>query len=325
LFDSKKCKIRKEKSCKFVDTTVRTPRNIYVLNEIVKEICFLGKDDESWIWNRRMGHLNFDNLIRVKKREELREMFEISKPTNILCKHFLQGIQTKTKLKSNKYSTTKPLDIVHTNLVVSKRMKGLKCGQQFMLLVDYYTIMTIVFFLKKNSEAFENFKTYKEMVETETKLKVKCLRSENGVEFTSKDFMEFYSENGIKRKLLVARTPQQNGVFEINNRIIQEMARTMLMDSKLTYVFLVQVMHKTIHIHNIGMLINNSDKTIYKLWRGIPTNVNHFKVFKRKFYIKRENGKIGKFDSRVDKGILVGYSRKRKAYKCSNLRLNKIV
>ena len=31
------------------------------------------------------------------------------------------------------------------------------------------------------------------------------------------------------------------------------------------------------------------------------------------------------FDSRVDKGILVGYSRKRKAYKCYNLRLNKIV
>jgi hypothetical protein len=34
---------------------------------------------------------------------------------------------------------------------------------------------------------------------------------------------------------------------------------------------------------------------------------------------------MGKFDSQVDKGILVGYSRKRKAYKCFNLRLNKIV
>jgi hypothetical protein len=48
-------------------------------------------------------------------------------------------------------------------------------------------------------------------------------------------------------------------------------------------------------------------------------------VFGSKCYIKREDNKIGKFDSRVDKGILVGYSRKRKAYKCYNLRLNKIV
>ena len=40
---------------------------------------------------------------------------------------------------------------------------------------------------------------------------------------------------------------------------------------------------------------------------------------------KRDDKKIGKFDSRVDEGILVGYSCKRKAYKCYNLRLNKIV
>ena len=32
-----------------------------------------------------------------------------------------------------------------------------------------------------------------------------------------------------------------------------------------------------------------------------------------------------KFDSRVDKGVLVGYSSTRKAYKCYNLRLNKVV
>jgi hypothetical protein len=34
---------------------------------------------------------------------------------------------------------------------------------------------------------------------------------------------------------------------------------------------------------------------------------------------------MGKFDSRVDKGVLVGYSSTRKAYKCYNLRLNKVV
>ena len=34
---------------------------------------------------------------------------------------------------------------------------------------------------------------------------------------------------------------------------------------------------------------------------------------------------MGEFGSRVDKGILVGYSSTRKAYKCYNLRLNKVV
>ena len=53
--------------------------------------------------------------------------------------------------------------------------------------------------------------------------------------------------------------------------------------------------------------------------------MKHFKVFGRKCYIKREDEKIRKFDSRVEKGVLVGYSGTRKSYKCYNMRLNKVV
>jgi hypothetical protein len=106
---------------------------------------------------------------------------------------------------------------------------------------------------------------------------------------------------------------------------VQEMARTMLMDSKLTDIFWTQAVHTTIHIQNRVMLRNNTDKTPYELWKGRPTNVKHFRVFGRKCYIKREDGRMGKFDSRVDKGVLVGYSSTRKSYKCYNLRLNKVV
>jgi hypothetical protein len=130
-----------------------------------------------------------------------------------------------------------------------------------------------------------------------------------------------YSEHGIKR----SRTPQKNGVVERKNMTVHEMDRTMLMDSKLTNVFWVQEVHTTVHIQNIGMLRTKNDKTPYELWEGRPTNVKHFRVFGSKCYIKREDGRMGKFDSRVDKGILVGYSSKRKAYKCFNMRLNKIV
>jgi len=55
-----------------------------------------------------------------------------------------------------------------------------------MLMIDDYTRMIVVSFLKKKSEAFECFKIYKELVENETNLKTKCLRLDNGGEFTSK-------------------------------------------------------------------------------------------------------------------------------------------
>jgi hypothetical protein len=84
-------------------------------------------------------------------------------------------------------------------------------------------------------------------------------------------------------------------------------------------------MHTTVHIQNRLILKNNSDKNPYELWKGRPTNVKHFRFFGRKCYIKREYGRMGKFDSCVEKGILIGYSSKRKSYKCYNIRLNKVL
>jgi hypothetical protein len=39
--------------------------NEYVLNEI-------GKDDDNWLWHKRMGRINFDNLVKVGKKEAVR-------------------------------------------------------------------------------------------------------------------------------------------------------------------------------------------------------------------------------------------------------------
>jgi hypothetical protein len=220
---------------------------------------------------------------------------------------------------------TRPLEIVHTDLVGPTTTKGLKGEKYFMLLVDDYTRMIAVCFLKNKSKAFENFKIYKEMVENEMYSKIKCLRFDNGGEFTSNEFMDYCSNHGIKRQFFVARTPQQNGVIERKDRTVQEMARTMLMDSKLTYIFWTQTVHTTVHIQNRVMLRNNTDKTPYELWKGRPSNVKHFRVFGSKCYVKRKDGRMGNFDSHVDKGVLVGYSSTRKAYNCYNLILNKVV
>jgi hypothetical protein len=55
VFDSNKCKIRKAGSARMVATAVRTSSNTYVLSEIGNEKCCLGKEDQFWLWHRRMG------------------------------------------------------------------------------------------------------------------------------------------------------------------------------------------------------------------------------------------------------------------------------
>jgi hypothetical protein len=173
--------------------------------------------------------------------------------------------EKKTMFKSKEYSMTRPLEIVHTDLVGPTTTKGLKCEKYFMLLVDYYTRMTVVFFLRNKLESFENFKVYKEMVENKMDSSIKFFRSDNGGVFTSKEFMEYCTRHGIKIQFSIARRPQQNEVVERKKRTVQEMARIMLMDSKLTYIFWTQVVHTKYYIQNRVILRNNTKKNPYEL------------------------------------------------------------
>ena len=84
----------------------------------------------------------------------------------------------------------------------------------FLLFVDDFSRMTWVYFLKQNSEAFEKFKTFRQLIENEVKENIGTLRTDNGGEFTSNEFKNYCMDNGIKRHLTNVYTPQQNGVVE---------------------------------------------------------------------------------------------------------------
>ena len=58
--------------------------------------------------------------------------------------------------------------------------------------------MTWVAFLKEKSKGFDKFKTFKNRVENEFGMKIKCFRSDRGGEFTSNEFNIFCEANGIK-------------------------------------------------------------------------------------------------------------------------------
>jgi hypothetical protein len=57
------------------------------------------------------------------------------------------------------------MEIMHTYFCGPMRTKGLNGKQYFILLIDDYTRMIVVFFLKKKSKEFKNFKIFTEMVE----------------------------------------------------------------------------------------------------------------------------------------------------------------
>ena len=55
------------------------------------------------------------------------------------------------------------------------------------------------------------------------------IRSDHGKEFKNSKFETCCNEHGIKKEFSALKTPQQNGVVERKNRVIQEMARVMIL------------------------------------------------------------------------------------------------
>lgn len=64
---------------------------------------------------------------------------------------------------------------------------------------------------------------------------------------------------------------------------------------------------------------------MYEPWFGRAPSVKYFKVFGSKCYIKRRDDSLWRFDARSNEGIFLGYDSTKKAYRCYNLRLHKIV
>ena len=72
------------------------------------------------------------------------------------------------------------------------------------------------------------------MVENQTGRKLKCLLTDNGGQFKSKEFVKFCRERGIRREYTAPHSPEQNGIIERMNRTIQERIVSMLQHSGLS-------------------------------------------------------------------------------------------
>ena len=95
VFTSKDCKIKSVNSGQLVAKGIRTENNVYVLKE-EKEECHLSKYDEIWLWHRRLGHLKFDHIIKLKNSEAVKDLPKISKPYDYICKPCQIGNLTQT-------------------------------------------------------------------------------------------------------------------------------------------------------------------------------------------------------------------------------------
>ena len=76
----------------------------------------------------------------------------------------------------------------------------------FLTFIDDYSRRVWVYMLKRKADVFNVFKQFKVMVEKRTCKSIKCLRTDNGGEFTSVEFEQYCKDEGIVRHKTVVYT-----------------------------------------------------------------------------------------------------------------------
>ena len=76
----------------------------------------------------------------------------------------------------------------------------------YITFIDDYSRKTWIYFLKAKLEVFERFREFKTLVENQIERKIRVLRTNNAGEYTSNEFLEYCSVEGIKTEHIVPHT-----------------------------------------------------------------------------------------------------------------------
>nr|GEV69055.1 uncharacterized mitochondrial protein AtMg00810-like [Tanacetum cinerariifolium] len=268
---------------------LRVPRKNNIYSVDLKNValsrsltCLFAKAtlDESNLWHRRLGHINFKTINKLVKGNLIRglpsKLFEINQ-TCIACK---KGKQHRASCKTKTVnSISQPLQMLHMDFFGPTFVKSLMKKMYCLVATDDFSRFSWVFFLATKDETSEILKTFITGIENLKDLRVKVIRCDNRTEFKNRVMNQFCKMKDIKREFSVARTLQQNGVAERKNKTLIEAARTMLADSKLPTTFWAEAVNTACYIQNRVLVIKPHNKTRYELFLGRKHVLSFMRLF----------------------------------------------
>ena len=111
-FEPAQCLITYSKSVETVLVGKRVS-NIYMLNLscITSSMnCLLTREDESWLWHRRLAHIHMHHLNKIASKDLVIGLPKLKFERNKLCEACQRGKQIKSTFKPiNVVSTSRPL------------------------------------------------------------------------------------------------------------------------------------------------------------------------------------------------------------------------
>ncbi|KAH9705857.1 hypothetical protein KPL70_012031 [Citrus sinensis] len=282
--------------------------NLFMLRgETLQEAnaCVASNGEESTMMcHLKLGHMSEQGLKILSERKLLPGFKSVSLP---FCEHCVISKQHRLKFNRSIARSKCILDLIHSDVWESPdiSMGGAKYIVTF---IDDYSRRCWVYPIKKKSDVFSVFKEYKARVELESGKRIKCLRTDNGGEYTGDEFLAFCKQEGIQRQFMVAYTPQQNGVAERINRTLTERIRAMLRTAGLPNSFWAEAAKTACYI------VNRSPSTAIEMWTGKTADYSYLHAFGCPVYVMYNAQERTKLDPKSRRCIFLGYADGVKGY-----------
>ena len=118
--------------------------------------------------------------------------------------------------------------MIHSDVWGPLQVKNITGTTLFVSFVDDHTRLTWLFLMKDKFEVGQIFQNFNSMIQTQFHTKIQILRTDDAKEYFNSDLNTYCLSQGIIHISSYVDTAQQNGVAEIKNRHLLEIARSLM-------------------------------------------------------------------------------------------------
>jgi len=199
-----------------------------------KAFVVMQPDTDAMLWHRRLGHVNYQTLVKMKNGAVDGINFKENEGEIKNCVTCAESKMCAKPFGKSTRETTEILQLLHSDVNGPTQTQSIGKAKYFITFIDDFSRKVFVFFLRSKSEVSEKYVEFVRLIENQMGKKVKTIRSDNEGEYINDKFLNFCKQKGIRHEKSIAHTPQQNGLAERMNRTLIENAKSLLFDADLS-------------------------------------------------------------------------------------------
>lgn len=189
-------------------------------------------------------------------------------------------------------------------------------ARYFVTFTDLYSRFTFVKFLKEKSQVPKVWEDLVRLIENIAEIRIKCLRSDNGGEYTGQRIKDFCAGKGIKQEFSAPHSPSQNGISERVNRTVNERSLAQMVARNLPKFLWDESVAHAVYIKN--RVLTSAIKepiTPYERFFGDKPHIGHLYEFGSPCWMLDRSPDRSKLDKKSHECLFMGISGESKAYK----------